>query len=877
MRSGYTTIRSLIVISIVLVVFLFGLFPVSQHEEGGMIKSNNAFPASNGMIAIGNGVTRTTYYLFQNLTIMPGSKLVVNDTNLVLVGEAGSVMNIDDYGSAWFNDSAISTSTINGAGNITLNLNIGNGSMAGSASIFAYNSSFGFHGSLNIVHSTARFLSSDIGMQNSSSPSIARSLSIKAVNSTIYSYNTTYDGLYHRSAVRPYANGCLSAPASGTSGSFGEVGYNKIAFTYGNVTAPTAYDDSIILNLTFSGNDSNGLDFINVMANGTTIENYTFPSTGGDSILESVSIPVNVSVPVNQANAYSSSGFTAGYGLNANTRTEIKSVKITLLSNDTEARYGTGMFNIILYNSTYLSIRDRFSFDLQRTFTTGKILNPEKNMLILNGNSTAYLVSGEYSNGTYVDPPFIVSNHSAVMLYTYENLEFITPNGRFVNGTPSVMPAMTSTRLSAIAALWNQDVSTKIVESGFSLPLKQDGEFGFPLADCLLNSSNNLTYVGDYSVTMAGIASYFSVPPFPASIGMNVMQRFNLDLPDISLFLATKEVTVGNSLLNLSIVSTGTVALRNITLDIGGFAETADLISSHPLVLGSGTPLVLSGFYSVPVSAQPGSYIATVTVKCNNYTLEGENFSIVYPISVEPNISITVSNFSATSSGNEIEAFFLVSNLGLNTASYVLHARITSSGGYGYTLTRLLTISPGSKFPVSLTFNTSQNVTAFSLCFSPEIIGGQSYNFTFNQTVAIQGTKNPVVTFVESGLPHYTVWSVLVGNITSMGFGESQNMSLPEGNYTAIITPYNGNFSVQTVNFSVSMKNSTVMVNFALPAVKLPAPAYNIEVIYDASGIAAIFLAILGVIQWRSLSTYYVCTACMKSYRRRLLHRHRHD
>ena len=877
MRSGYTTIRSLIVISIVLVVFLFGLFPVSQHEEGGMIKSNNAFPASNGMIAIGNGVTRTTYYLFQNLTIMPGSKLVVNDTNLVLVGEAGSVMNIDDYGSAWFNDSVISTSTINGAGNITLNLNIGNGSMAGSASIFAYNSSFGFHGSLNIVHSTARFLSSDIGMQNSSSPSIARSLSIKAVNSTIYSYNTTYDGLYHRSAVRPYANGYLSAPASGTSGSFGEVGYNKIAFTCGNVTVPTAYDDSIILNLTFSGNDSNGLDFINVMANGTTIENYTFPSTGGDSILESVSIPVNVSVPVNQANAYSSSGFTAGYGLNANTRTEIKSVKITLLSNDTEAMYGTGMFNIILYNSTYLSIRDRFSFDLQRTFTTGKILNPEKNMLILNGNSTAYLVSGEYSNGTYVDPPFIVSNHSAVMLYTYENLEFSTPHGRFVNGTPSVMPAMTSTRLSAIAALWNQDVSTKIVESGFSLPLKQDGEFGFPLADCLLNSSNNLTYVGDYSVTMAGIASYFSVPPFPASIGMNVMQRFNLDLPDISLFLATKEVTVGNSPLNLSIVSTGTVALRNITLDIGGFAETADLISSHPLVLGSGTPLVLSGFYSVPVSAQPGSYIATVTVKCNNYTLEGENFSMVYPISVEPNISITVSNFSATSSGNEIEAFFLVSNLGLNTASYVLHARITSSGGYGYTLTRLLTISPGSKFPVSLTFNTSQNVTAFSLCFSPEIIGGQYYNFTFNQTVAIQGTKNPVVTFVESGLPHYTVWSVLVGNITSMGFGESQNMSLPEGNYTAIITPYNGNFSVQTVNFSVSMKNSTVMVNFALPAVKLPAPAYNIEVIYDASGIAAIFLAILGVIQWRSLSTYYVCTACMKSYRRRLLHRHRHD
>ena len=256
MRSGYTTIRSLIVISIVLVVFLFGLFPASQHEEGGMIKSNNAFPASNGMIAIGNGVTRTTYYLFQNLTIMPGSKLVVNDTNLVLVGEAGSVMNIDDYGSAWFNNSVVSTATINGAGNITLNMNVGNGSTEGSASLFTCNTTFEFHGSLNIVQSMSRFLSSTIGEQNASSPSIARSLSIKAVNSTIYSYNTTYGGLYHRSAVSPYVNGYLSAPAPGTSGSLGEVGYNMITFMHGNVTAPTAYDDSIILNLTFSGNDN---------------------------------------------------------------------------------------------------------------------------------------------------------------------------------------------------------------------------------------------------------------------------------------------------------------------------------------------------------------------------------------------------------------------------------------------------------------------------------------------------------------------------------------------------------------------------------------------------------------------------------------------
>ena len=877
MRSGYTTIRLLIVISVVLVVFLFGLFPVSQHGEIDVVKAPNSSPADNGRTTIGNGVTRTTYYLFQNLTVMPGSKLVVNDTNLILVGKSGSVMNIDDYGSAWINNSVISTATVNGVGNITLNMNIGNGSMTGSASLFTSNSSLGFYGSLNIDHSITRFLSSTIGTQNSSLPSIVRSLSIKAVNSTIYSYNTTYDGLYHRPAVSSYVNGYLSAPASGNSGSFGEAGYNMITFAHGNVTAPTAYDDSIIVNMTFSGNDSNGLDFINVMANGTTIENYTFPSTGGDSILESVSIPVKVPVPVNQVNAYSSSGFTAWYGLNANTRIEIKSVEITLLSNDTEARYGIGIFNIILYNSTYLSVRDKIPLGFQRTFTTGSILNPEKNMLILNGNSTAYLVSGEYSNGTYVDLPFMVSNHSAIMLYTYEQLKFGTPNGRFMNGTPSVMPAMISTQLSAVADLWNHDLSIVIGESGFSLPFRQDGEFGFSLANSILNSSNNLTYVGDYSVEMAGITSYFSVDPFPASIGTNVIQKFNLDLPDISLSLDAKSVTVGNSTLNLTIVSTGMISLRNITLDIGGFAETTNLIGSHPMMLGSETPMILRGSYSIPVSAQPGSYIVTVMVKCNNYTLEGENFSTLFPISVEPSIRIMVSNFSASSSGNEIEASFFVSNLGLNGASYVLQARMMSSGGYNYTLTRLLVIPSDSKYLVSLIFNSTREVTAFNLFFSPEINGGRPYNFTFNQSVTIRMTRNPVVTFMQSGLPPYTVWSVSIGNMTSMGFGESQNVSLPEGNYTATITPFNGNFSVQTVNFSVSLKNSTVMVKFVSPVIKLPTPAYDIGLIYDTGGIAAILMVTYGVLQWRSLSIYYVCTACMKSYRRRLIHRHHHD
>ena len=877
MPSGYSTIKLFIVIGVVLVVFLSGLFPIGHHKETGVIMAKNSSSADNGQITIGNGVTRTTYYLFQNLTVMHGSKLVVNDTNLILVGEAGSVMNIDDYGSAWFNNSVVSTATINGAGNITLNMNVGNGSTEGSASLFTCNTTFEFHGSLNIVHSMSRFLSSTLGEQNASSPSIARSLSIKAVNSTIYSYNTTYDGLYHRSAVSPYVNGYLSAPAPGTSGSLGEVGYNMITFMHGNVTAPTAYDDSIILNLTFSGNDSNGLDFINVMANGTTIENYTFPSTGGDSIFESVSIPVNVSVPVNQASAYSSSGFTAGYGLNANTRTEIENVEITLLSNDTEARYGMGIFNVVLYNSTYLSFRDKFPLGFQHTFTTGRILNPEKNMLILNGNSTAYLVSGKYGNGTYVDPPFMVSNHSTVMLYTYERLEFSTPNGLFMNGTPSVMPAMISTQLSAVAALWNRDLSTMIGESGFSLQLWQGREFGFPLADSLLNSSGNLTYVGDYSVKMAGITSYFSVDPFPASMGTNATLRFNLDLPDLSIALDTKSVTVGNTTLNMTVVSSGTIGLRNLTLDIAGLTETTNLISSHLLKLGSETPIILRESFSIPVSVQPGSYLATIMVRCNNYTLEGENFSMVIPISVEPSISITVSNFSARSSGNEIEASFMVSNLGLNTASYVLHARVTSSGGYDYKLTKLLSISPGSRYPVSFTFNTTLNITAFNLCFSPQIIGGKTYNFTFNQSISIKMVKNPVVTFMESGLPHYTVWSVSVKNVTSTGFGISQNISLPEGNYTAIITPYNGNFSRQTVNFSVSMRNSTVMVKFVSPIAKLPAPAYNIALIYDTGGIAAMFLASYGVIQWRGLSTYYVCTACMKSYRRRLLHRHRHN
>ncbi|MHB1709304.1 MAG: COG1361 family protein [Thermoplasmataceae archaeon] len=836
----------------------------------------NSYPANNGKVTIGNGVTRTTYYLFQNLTVMPGAKLVVNNTNLVFVGTVGSVMNIRDYGSAWINNSAISTSTVTGAGNITLNMDIGNGSITGTSSLFACNSTFNFSGSMNIVNSTIRFVSSRIGMQNTSSPSLAKSLSIKAVNSSIYSYNTSYDGLYHRSIVNSFANGYMNASASGSTGSFGEAGYNIITFTDGNTAVPTAYDDSILLNMTFSGNDSSGLDFINVMADGATIENYTFPSTGGGSILESVSVPVNVTVPISQAKAYTSSGFTAGYGLNAHTTIEIKRVGITLLSNDTEALYGQAAFNVLLHNSTFLSVKDNIPLGFQRTFTTGKILDPEKNMLILDGNSTAYLVSDEYGNGSYADSPFQVSKHSTVAIYRYDQLFFHTPGGLFLNGTPTVMPAMISTQLSAIADRWNHDLSGLLNESGFSFQSLQAGRFVLPLADSLINSSYNLLYLGDYSVEMAGTTSYFSVVPFPAAAETIGIDNFNLDLPDIFLSLNTPAVTVGNSSLNLTISSTGTVSLRNITLDIGGFTEVTRLLDSHGLTLAARMPIVLAGAYSIPASAQPGIYIASVAVMCSNYTLEGKNFSVGLPVTVKPSIRISVSNFSASASGTEIDASFIVSNMGLNEASYVLHARMTEYGGSNYTLTRPLAISPGAEYPVSLTFNTTKNITTFSLAFSPETNGSRSYNFTFNQSVTIKVTGTHVVTFTQNGLPRYTVWSVSVENTTYMGFGKSQNVSLPEGNYTAIITPYNGNFSIQTVNFSVSHKNSTVMVMFLSPKIKPPVPAYNIGLVYDAGGIGSISLASYGIFQWRSLGTYYVCKSCMQSYRKRLLHWHRH-
>ncbi len=869
---GKRNIVLIMVIGILTIMVLFSSYLIpATHYSGEINTKDGRFSLPETIpVTIGNGITRTTYYIFQNLTVPVGETLLVNDTNLVIVGQPGSSMYIHDYGASYINDSDISALSSSGVGNVSVSLTVGSSNASKPAIFSMKNSHLDFGGSMNAYNSTLSIFSSSIGIENESASSLKDSLSIDAINCSLYSFNSTYNGFYRSNVVKPYVNGYLNFSGSGTSGPLSTVGYNMVPLKPGKAVIPDAYDDELLVNVTFSGNDSNKQDFINFMENGSTIENYTFPSTGSVDTFETVSIPISNLTPLQQSLAYTTSGFTARYGINGKTTIIIENVSIKLFSNDTEAKYGHGAYNIILHNTTFLSVRDSIPISFQSTYTVGKILDPNRNLIMFYGNSTGYIVDG--SNITdgqdFTGMPFLISKGSSVSLYRQENLKFLTPGGFFTNGSCSVSPAMLSSHENMISNRSNSEISGLLRTAGIADPSKSGQGFYFILLDSTINSSNKPVFYGDYRVQAAGLTSYFSLSPYPFISDNSGVRYFNLDLPDIYISSITKSLSIGSSLMQVTIVSTGTVSISNLSLSISGTSDSI-LFPVAGQTLEAGVPETFQAISKLPPGTILGGHSSQLNVRCTNYTLEGTNFTISSTVTVEPDINLSVAGYSAKLLGNNITVSFNVTNTGLSPGNYLVNGTMDYSNGLIQSKTEYLTFNPDSAMEVSIPFAANFNVSGFNLILDPETNNVPAYTFQFNSSIAVVLSGLHTVNFQQHGLPLYTVWSVSVMNKTYSGFGNSLNISLANGNYTAVLSVYGANFSTKHINFSVNNSNVYLNVPFSRLTGKPPSPLFPYGNVYDAIMLGTLVISGFAFFRYRSRATLYACTECMRITRKR--------
>lgn len=715
--------RMPICLLLVLVTLLvFSAVPVSHVIRNANSSAKVAWNLHDQQeVHIGNGETRTTYFLFQNLTVAPGSILAINDTNLVFVSNASTGMSILDYGSVYLNNTTVSASTPNGSAGISVSLIIGNASSNNSAYMFMKDSSLDFGGSVESYNSRITILNSDVGEENMTSLSITSVLRLSIYNSTFDSSNSTYDCFFRSANMGNFIDGYLNFSYNPVAGPLSWVGYHEISLSPGKMERPDSYVTSLRLAVSYSGNDSAGKDYIVVFYGSVSVENLTLNSTGGTDTTRNASVSVNMSLPLTLESAYNN-GITAYYGIDGSTTIEIWNLSITIESNDTESYYGTGCYNMLIHNSTVLSVGDRMNLGFQNMYTYPNIMNPQKNMIIAFGNSSIYLVGDSVPDGglNYQSPPFLLYNKSNAAVYQYEKLKFMTPYGAFFNSTPLLIPEMIPAGLNLTVSAYNSKVKTLLDLSSLPYLCGQDGsEFIFPLIDSIVNATEHPIYLGNYQVKMASSVSYFSLDTFPFAFVNTSVRDLSISVPYISVINWPKSITVGKSTLQISLESSSPVSVTNASLSIstasGNFSlepETAQLVLSDSV-----SNINWTGYISPAIV--PGIYDATLSITTKNFTFSGMNFTKPLPLLLLPDLHVKISGFGALANQGNVTVSFNVSNTGLSSSSYNVSLGMNCPGNAVIFTNQTITLNPGTSIMVSFTMYATANISGFVISLTP--------------------------------------------------------------------------------------------------------------------------------------------------------------
>ncbi|MEM0156323.1 MAG: hypothetical protein QW597_06985 [Thermoplasmataceae archaeon] len=704
---------------------------------------------NHAIARIGDSMSHSTYYLFQNLTVPNGSTLYINNTHLIMVSSSPSGMSIDDYGSLYLNNSSLSTVTSNGSGTFPVQLNVGNASGNLHASLYLKNSSLQFGGSILAVNSAVTFIGSIIGCESQVDPDLVMALGMSFENCTIYSGNTIYDNFFHTPQTQPYIDGSMNYSFSNKTGPLSEEGYHSIPLSHGYDSFPDSYLDTAILNITYSGNDSSSNDYVIVSDGGSTIGNITLPSTGGIGRLENSTYSFKLPVTITRSKAYSSNGISVHYNFNLETTAEIWNISLDLISNDTESFYGLEHFNVLLYNSTMISLRDSIGLGFQEMYSYGYMLNPQKNMIIGYGNSSVFIVGdySYYSPEHYCSPPFLMYNNSRISVYKIEQMQFITHYGAFYNATPVVTPCMIPAHLDSNANASNGQIAAVLEHSPLVKLIAKDGPiFEEPLIEATMNASEHPEYLGDYSVSMASSNWYFSISTFPWCLSNQTMNVFPLNLPAMFLYSLPKSVSVGYSTFQVGLQATSGVTITGFSAELSGRFGSMYLVNTTAPISKAGGLSSLSFNCYVPISVNPGVYDLILRIDSAGYFLTGENLTDFANITVLPDIHPSVSSFIAGINGRNVSVSFNLSNSGLNSILYNVVLRTEFSDGEIGSVQSLKNLSANSFSTIKFNLYAPENISGFQVLLIPQntnLSKSMEYNYTCNLTVNVRKPHSP--------------------------------------------------------------------------------------------------------------------------------------
>ncbi len=433
----------------------------------------------------------SVYVIVGNVTVDPGNTLRFIGNSVEAYSTTARHVSITVGGSLILENSSVSIMNASGNSVVSIAINIISG-----GSLFLYNSSFRFNGSVTGIGSSITYENSTIATPPSGSsewPGSARWLSQYYNDSRIQIYNSTINGLYNQTSQILFkaANAYMSDPFFARNGT---IAFSPPVDNMGTDSFVTG----INLSVSFFGNYNGTGGNLSIFFNGSSIATQHLLFEGNSP--EVFYLHINLSADPRPVEWFgNSSNFYATLQESVDGPIEITNITAELKSNDTEAVLGEEAYGMIVDNSSMSVVNSSFGYNLEPLRIHGFPNFMSRHMSAY--NSTIVLDDTGLGNDNYMGGTAFQLNDSRIFIYRSFRISPMD-NGSFIrNFRFSVAPQIA---MPANETQWK----------GQSYPQdKIDGSNLTVLSGVLSNLS--YSYTGDYGLSWEGSSEMISTKPYP--------------------------------------------------------------------------------------------------------------------------------------------------------------------------------------------------------------------------------------------------------------------------------------------------------------------------------------------------------------------------
>ena len=802
----------------IFILVTVSLIPISDalpiHSGNSEIRDSVLFISNNTTIGVPG--FQTSFYLNNNITIPAGRVLTLLDLNVYVQIASG---NITVNGSLRI----INTSVHMFSSNESLNV-IVHGTGNEFANFTMENSTWTMPGAFCMYYSFDRITNSSFSSGYNDPASVREALTIRAINSSLIAYNSTFSGLLHTKSLKSMDTSNLvytkNVPFSSD---------NLMPLSVLALTTKDPIVTKIVVNLTFSGNNPTGENTLNFSYAGNFLSLH-LGNTGSvyNTSTEVFNLPL--SAPLSLLTQLIKSFTVSMYVANvAGSNSSIERLNISLLSNDTVSILGVGYFSYGIYNSSATFANSSIGVDMNAQYLYDNVMNPGHDFLYSVG-STIYIL-GSRAAGIPGNMTFYFNINSSILFFSHVHVNAST--GIYLDSNfPLEVSSLTC---STYVLKVNDFVYSTLREINVSEGEVNNDSYSYYLLSDFIRGSNE-TYTGNYVFAIYNLTYEVALPQYNFSSMNNVNETFHTDLPILDASLVTRFLTMGtaNSIsLNISVIG----------------CDSLDLLLEAYVNIGNGKLLTF-------LNKTENVNTPTVNVVASNimipYLSERRLTIIVHLLAAEP-----------TYAGKNLTFFFaipLIQNEMLNISGSYVWLRDQNQmlltvnysiqpGPFNFSLSENATINTlDGKTGQSTTYsvNSSNEKGTFEKIFYLTSIAENASIFVmvYNDSLLLTNASstihlgitgnasyypNSTVEVMETGLPISTYWSITVGNESYSSIQSTLIFYVPNGVY---------NYSIlQVPGFISDQLNGSIAAIYKEEYINISFSPYKYSIVIEEDGL----------------------------------------